>query len=533
MKFRVIPYGTRAGEPVANTVELRRMSWNDWWTYKTLFSATFVDGDGERHDIGAVKIAKLDVDYLRGDDGDGTVTPLPDEFETLVSTYVSVGQDESYYSNMRSMLGKKLRQTLAGLNDFALNSKQFAASREHMVVSRSLLRNVPATSVVGVFGRIVQGGTATMSYDFKYSRPTGTELMPIPPLELEFAVSPDSTPPTNVHVLIGRNGSGKTTILRSMVKALLGPKIAKPADGQFSTEDGGTPDIANLVYVAFSAFDVVDVPVQDNPFDYEIGYSYVGLHYVGPKDETAAPNAEPERLEAPKRTRPASDLGAEFARSAITVMREKSRDLWKAALENLESDPNFAEAEVSALAEWDTSNDPNFSKFRKEATELFQKMSSGHKIVLLTVTRLVEKVTERSLVLLDEPEGHLHPPLLSAFIRTLSTLMQTRNGLAIIATHSPVILQEVPRTCVWTVQRVSDTQTAIRPNHETFGENVGTLTNTVFNLEVTAAGFHQMLREYALQLGSYDAVVERFGNELGFEARAMLRTFFVNQEVTS
>jgi predicted ATP-dependent endonuclease of OLD family len=69
-------------------------------------------------------------------------------------------------------------------------------------------------------------------------------------------------------------------------------------------------------------------------------------------------------------------------------------------------------------------------------------MSSGHAIVLLTITRLVATVEEKTLVLLDEPESHLHPPLLSAFIRALSDLLYDRNGVAIIATHSPVVLQE-------------------------------------------------------------------------------------------
>ncbi len=87
------------------------------------------------------------------------------------------------------------------------------------------------------------------------------------------------------------------------------------------------------------------------------------------------------------------------------------------------------------------------------SSELFRRLSSGHKIVLLTLTRLVETVQERSLVLFDEPESHLHPPLLSSFIRAVSDLLINRNGVGIIATHSPVILQEVPRACVWKLRR--------------------------------------------------------------------------------
>jgi len=78
------------------------------------------------------------------------------------------------------------------------------------------------------------------------------------------------------------------------------------------------------------------------------------------------------------------------------------------------------------------------SNFETTALKKIQLMSSGHAIVLLTITRLVATVEEKTLVLIDEPESHLHPPLLSAFIRALSELLYDRNGVSIIATHSPV-----------------------------------------------------------------------------------------------
>src|SRR4029077_1742647 len=111
-----------------------------------------------------------------------------------------------------------------------------------------------------------------------------------------------------------------------------------------------------------------------------------------------------------------------------------------------------------------------------DATSLFLNLSTGHKIVLLTLTRLVETVEERTLILFDEPESHLHPPLLSAFIRALSDLLIDRNGVAVIATHSPVVLQEVPACCAWKLQRYGGLLEAERPEAETFGENVGVLT---------------------------------------------------------
>lgn len=154
--------------------------------------------------------------------------------------------------------------------------------------------------------------------------------------------------------------------------------------------------------------------------------------------------------------------------------------------------------------------------------EAFHRLSSGHKIVLLTVARLVELVDERTLVLLDEPESHLHPPLLSSFIRALSNLLVLRNGVAIVATHSPVVLQEVPRSCVWVLRRHGEALRAERPAIETFGENVGILTHEVFQLEVTESGFHRMLAEAARTLG-YDDIIDKFGGQIGAEGRAIAR----------
>jgi hypothetical protein len=189
---------------------------------------------------------------------------------------------------------------------------------------------------------------------------------------------------------------------------------------------------------------------------------------------------------------------------------------WQQALTTLQADPIFAEAQVAGLV------DEEDGQFARRAAALFRKLSSGHKIVLLTVTKLVEKVEEKTLVLMDEPEAHLHPPLLSAFVRALSDLLINRNGVAIIATQSPVVLQEAPSGCVWKIVRHGNAARADRPDIETFAENVGVLTREVFGLEVTRSGFHRMLAEAVGDLDSIDAVLAKFDNEVGSEGRALI-----------
>ncbi len=262
--------------------------------------------------------------------------------------------------------------------------------------------------------------------------------------------------------------------------------------------------------MSFSPFDKYG-PLVTNPAGLEVRYAYVGLIRESAEDRENSDDAAPLTIKAQP------DLFKDFKDGIIACRIGARRDRWAHALELLEADPLFKEAEISAIV------DDEQEGWEQRAWRLFRNLSSGHSIVLLIITKLVEIVEEKSLVLIDEPEGHLHPPLLSAFVRALSELLTDRNGVAIIATHSPVVLQEVPKTCAWILSRSGLSSRADRPRHETFGENVGILTHEVFGLEVMQTGFYRMISE-AVQTRTYDAVVDYFDGKLGGEARALART---------
>ena len=206
---------------------------------------------------------------------------------------------------------------------------------------------------------------------------------------------------------------------------------------------------------------------------------------------------------------------------------KEKRTLWIATMTLLNSDPIFANNGASALL---TPQGTEEGELVVSAQELFSRLSSGHKVILLTLTCLVAITMERTLVLMDEPENHLHPPLLSAFVRALSALLIQKNGLAIISTHSPVILQEVPKNCIWQLYRNNTILRAVRPERETFGENVGVLINDVFGLEVTHSGFHGMLLQMVEAGLIYEEILNKFDFRVGMEARSILRILLANRE---
>jgi predicted ATP-dependent endonuclease of OLD family len=227
-----------------------------------------------------------------------------------------------------------------------------------------------------------------------------------------------------------------------------------------------------------------------------------------------------------------NDLCADFTSSLkVCFSLTAKRDRWVNAVRKLESDFNFAEMDLCRLINIYTNDLSNNEKqFSRTAKALFERMSSGHAIVLLTVTKLVETVEEKTLVLLDEPESHLHPPLLSAFTRALSDLLVNRNGVAIIATHSRVVLQEVPKSCVSILRRTRLIGNVDRPEQETFGENVGVLTREVFGLEVSSSGFHSLIAESVHSEESYDEIVAEYSNQLGSEATSLLRGMVMRRD---
>ncbi len=200
------------------------------------------------------------------------------------------------------------------------------------------------------------------------------------------------------------------------------------------------------------------------------------------------------------------------------------RERWKSAISTLESDENFAVMNLESLTEH------SGDELKNKTENLVKRMSSGHAIVLLTISRLVAKVEEKTLVVMDEPESHLHPPLLSAFTRALSELLHSRNGVAIIATHSPVVLQEVPRSCANIIARSRLSMHAGPPRIETFGENVGVLTREVFGLEVIKSGFHSLLEMAVSEGKSYEAIVAEYNGQIGFEARGILRAMVAERD---
>ena len=508
MNFRVVERGGISSDDKL-TAFLEIDKWNDWFEYVTMFRLSIVDDNGAVKEIGNVKIGQFGMTPKQ------TQPEIKEAFTSLGDAFFSLGQDDSYYQNLNDLGEETRTSVLKCLRDVSFDQELFLRAFSEHVMQRSLLRDINPNTVRGQFTRLAQGGLRLSQFEFQYTSPKPLQSK-INSISISFVVNPGSMPPSNIHVLIGRNGVGKTFLLNNMLQALVSENIEGNRRGYFSfgleTEDpfskqptrSASDSFSNIVSVSFSAFDNFspdDIVLNKKK---DVRYSCIGL-----KNDS-------ERAAAPKTPQ---ELATDFGES-IALCRSGARaKRWKQALETLEADPIFRDANIVELAD----EELNDRTRKKLGREVFDGLSSGHKIILLTVSRLVEKVEEKTLVLLDEPEAHLHPPLLSAFVRALSDLLIDRNGVGIIATHSPVVLQEVPKNCVWKISKSGDVVKAERPEIETFGENVGILTREVFGLEVTHSGFHKLLRDAVIANSDFRAILESFNGDLGGEAKAIVQ----------
>ncbi|WP_326687256.1 MULTISPECIES: AAA family ATPase [unclassified Streptomyces] len=502
MQFEVRPYFSPV--PSQRGYYLFSDSWDDFG-FKTTYLLVVRTSDGETYTIGQVGIGQFGLDSGRPE--------LPLSFDALDSErFFSLGQDDGYYEGLQALGPTARTQILTALCDVAYSPTLLEGAMGEEVLNRSLLRSVTLTTVVAQFHRIAHGGARLTPFRFTFDAPTGgtdTE----PSVRLRFDVTPESTPPTNIHALIGSNGVGKTHLLRAFARAAVG--LGDGTGGVVTNIADDEQLFTNMVSVSFSAFDPFTAVEPDSV----VPHTYVSLSQEpsGEMENSTPIFKEPHQL-ANEYVEVLADLNGELLRRWITALETMGFDSLVYLIKP------FAMGEAPYNPDSIEIGEALKAADRTSMARSFSRMSSGHKIVLLAITHLVRRVTERSLVLIDEPETHLHPPLLSAFIRAVSDLLTNRNGVAIIATHSPVVLQETPRSCVSVLRRSGTALVADRPDVETFGENVGVLTREVFGLEVTRSGFHRELEEAVARRLDYQQIVDRFGGQLGGEARALLRS---------
>jgi hypothetical protein len=434
------------------SVTLTKDSWDDFGR-KTTFKAIYWQSGDVPMELGTIKLLK------KGQARGSTEVPRKID-EPLGEEYCSLGQNLEYYEKLRNLGRKVYRPILTFLRDVAYDPTILAEFEDDRGFKDSLLRSTAAESALGIapsFFRRLRDTSSADTPQLKFKTQVGGTGFAI-----SFDFKGEAELPGRLNVVIGYNGTGKTQLLANLAMAAATTSSSKDAPdvgkryGRFLDEK---PSFGAVIAISYSAFDTFDLPGQNAAQRKRVAQEgeWLGYTYCGLRDLAQSTGTKPDRLKS------FSQLAEDFEQ-AIEALSTKNRfELFLEMVTPIGLEPSLQRIGMLRMA----------SKDVVYWAELFAGMSSGHKIVLNIVAHLAAYLQRGSLVLIDEPEAHLHPPLLAALMKSLRVGLSRRDSYAIIATHSPVILQETPAKFVRIVRRLGDSTSVSQPKRETFGENIG------------------------------------------------------------
>lgn len=459
--------------------------WDNWddYGYKTSFNAYLHLSPSEVLDLETVKI--LCYEYAN----EPYTTVLPKHGKSLGPDLCSLGNNQDYYEKLND-IDRDVRDVyLKAMNDVAFDRSLKQRFEVRPGFDESLLRN-PSAEAALEYAQFLLSSDSEISQSVQFTYVTPDDAA----LRLRFNSS--QLLPGRMNAIIGYNGVGKTTVLAAIAQVAATPVDHRhyhhiPAEyGRF---DESSQRFSTTIAVSYSAFDSFEMPTPD---DKRVNYFYFGLRRQGGDPNLHELKSKKERLE-------------ELTKALSFISTNKQRSALTDALRPLMREPSFRKS------------NSDLSFFDETWQEEFEALSSGHQIALAIVVQLVAYMEINSLALIDEPESHLHPPLVAALMKGIGIALEKTSSFAILATHSPVVIQEIPASCVHVLRRSGDIRRFVKPARETYGENLGVLTAEVFNMDNTESSFEGVLIKMA-QTMTARQIEGSFDSGLSGQARAVL-----------
>ncbi len=461
-----------------------KTTWDDF-SFKTTFIVDFYVSKRDKRRIGEVKILQK-----------GSIsTEIPGAFAELDESYCSLGQDNSYYFNLKELNGDFLFPYLDAMNDISQNRGLRDDFENLPGYETSLLRDSEAQKALREGYRIANNIEISNQFKFKFSTKfrgaSNAHIIGFDFTEKDFL-------PSRINLIIGKNGTGKTQYIARLASSLSGLQ----KQGTFSTKF--LPPFSRVLAVSYSLFDRFPKPNVSR------GYSY---YYCGLQ------NAKGFYSEAQIQVR---------LKRALVKLKDMNRlQLFGTYVTKILSDDVTKDLLDEDFLDL---NPKEFSLYDKSG---FSKYSSGQIIILQTLSEVIASIRTESLLIFDEPETHLHPNAVSKLIEVIYALLKKFNSYAVIATHSPQILQEIPTSSIKVLERIG-TETSTRGlGIETFGENVSIITDHVFQVANNEEYYRVFFNKMKKRGMTYDEITKMFSENslpLSINARIFIESIFYDEK---
>lgn len=449
------------------------LGWNDWFKWMTSFHLRYHESKLSQVSIGFLKIMKLNAT--------NTNSVLPDNFTFLDSTFCSVGANEEFYLTMKDKLPKNYHSVFLALRDAAIFPSIKEEFENDDCFNNSLLRDSEAKQLLDSARYIMNGIDVRSYYKFSYAflppySPDDNENI----VNLDFNFKYGTYFDQRIYAIIGKNGTGKTTLLSRMANDF--------AQANSKNIIPQKPLYNKVITISFSFFDKLPLPTSNAQFN----YTYLGL-----KGKNQGIDIDTN-----------ATLKREL-RVYLNKINDKNRShIWNEVVKVLfHSDINDSIIDTN-----DCFNPIDIEK----VINAHMHFSSGENLLLYIVSSIISEIQDNTLILFDEPESHLHPNAISILMNVLYKLLDEFNSFGILATHSPIVIQEVSSRNVKIFRRDRDELEVLSIEHETFAENLTTITNEIFgNREI--AKYHTSIMDNIVKSKlkgvSYKELIDVFQNE--------------------
>lgn len=473
--------------------------WNDYNIYSSYYLFYYPEQNADAIHIGPVKIIC--------NEGDITNEYLTDSFTKLNDSFCSLGQKYSYYKSLKEQLGaKKIFDILYALRDTAFFpefQEQFDINTNYKL---SLIRFDDAERLIREARYLTFDYDLSNLYSFKYLfKPKYSEEQ----IEVDFEFDNKKPIPNRIYALIGKNGTGKTQLITSLPLS-----ISQKEDKYFIPR---TPLFSRIIAVSYSMFDKFELPIKTSTFNY---------HYCGLRKNEKNENGEYE---------PYSDRGLvlRFHNTWKKIAELERINKWRRILQTF-IDQELLDMFLIELTADEISSHENYYKVSVEGfNNVKNKFSSGQAILLYIITEIVAYIRYDSLLLYDEPETHLHPNAITQLMNTIYELTEEFQSYCIIATHSPLVVRELLSRNVFIIDRDNNTPSVRRISLESFGENLGVLTEEIFGNKGIQK-LHRKIIEQLVDSGkTFEEIISLLEYDevpLSLNARIFIKSLIYNRD---
>lgn len=510
-------------------------SWNDY-SYHTgfmLHASKKLTGDKAKA-LGVIRIMDSECPQLKNH-----VTKFVNEiglenvFSKLPKNYCSVSTTVELYKQLNRILNKEQRKFFEDSLNLILdvNNQYYAKVANSSCFNDSLLRDTNINDFALKYGKSklrdehCQYDLRSKEIKVKFNGCDEETEFKFTPLMNAGDKSISELFPNGVIAFIGNNGSGKSTILYKLALELY--KNARDRKMQIKPNDIG---ISQLMLFSYSYFDDFILPIQEDihsltswqeemkkyreshdPLD-KPRFIYCGLRNVEEEvNELIKKHVEYERDlrygeglytndgKVENRIRESiikklDDISEECRNAFVSVLQKSYTSTfdWNVFIQSVSEEfpelgQKIQELHKAALPN-DNYNGPSWAF-------IFKKLSTGYKFFLHMILHLFALVEENALIMFDEPENHLQAPLLSFMMKEIRKLLAKRSSVMLVATHSPVVLQEILSSNVRVIRRNGEKIFVSKPRIETFGASFGAISSEVFDLNSDKVSYFKVIKE--------------------------------------